>query len=64
MGFLKGKCDHCGNVFFFKITITGINVDVLQEIPEGTPCVTLEEAKPTVTFRGEIETTDGPDSAI
>ena len=37
-GFLKGKCQHCENEFFFKITVTGVNVEVTQELPEDTPC--------------------------
>ena len=44
-GFLKGKCTHCENKFFFKITVTGINMEVEQELPEGQPCKTLPEAK-------------------
>jgi hypothetical protein len=44
-GFLKGKCAHCGNEFFFKITVSGIQIDVSQTFPEGIPCKTLDEAK-------------------
>jgi hypothetical protein len=46
MGFLRGKCSHCGNEFFFKVTLSGVQVDILQDLPEGVPCMTLDEAKP------------------
>jgi hypothetical protein len=44
-GFLYGKCQHCGNKFYFKINVTGVNIEIEQELPEGQPCTTLEEAK-------------------
>ena len=44
-GFLIGKCSHCGNKFYFKITVTGVDVKVQQENPVGQVCKTLEEAK-------------------
>jgi hypothetical protein len=44
-GFLKGKCEHCGNIFFFKVTVTGVNIEVCQALSENTPCKTLPEAK-------------------
>jgi hypothetical protein len=44
-GFLKGKCQHCGNVFFFKVAVMGMTVEVSQELPKGVPCRTLPEAK-------------------
>jgi hypothetical protein len=44
-GFLKGKCQHCGNVFFFKVTVMGVTVEVSQDLPEGVPCRTLPEVK-------------------
>lgn len=43
MGYLKGKCQHCGNEFFWKIDVTGINVDVVQKLCEGDVCTTLSE---------------------
>ena len=43
-GFLKGKCRHCGNIFYFKVNITGINVLVKQDLPKGQPCKILKEA--------------------
>lgn len=45
MGYLKGKCNHCGNIFFFKATIMGVSVEVSQDLPDGVPCATLPEAK-------------------
>jgi hypothetical protein len=45
MGYLKGKCEHCGEAFFFKITVTGVDVEINRELPQGLPCVTLPEAK-------------------
>jgi len=44
-GFLYGKCQHCGHKFYFKITVTGVNVQVENDLPEGNPCGTLDEAK-------------------
>ena len=43
-GFLKAKCKHCSNLFFFKITLTGVNVEVFQDKPDA-PVHTLKEAK-------------------
>jgi hypothetical protein len=44
-GYLKGKCEHCGEPFFFKITVTGVSVETSKELPQGIPCATLPEAK-------------------
>ena len=45
-GFLKGVCQHCGNIFFFKITVMGVDVQICQELPkEDTPYETLPEAR-------------------
>ncbi len=44
-GFLQGKCDHCGNKFYFKITVMGVQVEVEQGLPEDSPCTTLPEAR-------------------
>ena len=30
-GFVKGKCAHCGNPFFFKLKVMGVNLQVEQE---------------------------------
>jgi hypothetical protein len=54
MGFLKGKCQHCGNEFFFKITVAGVNVEVSQELPEGVPCATLPEVEDAVEPVSEV----------
>jgi transposase-like protein len=43
-GFVKGKCNHCGNVFFFKISMTGFSVEVSQEYP-NLPVKSLDEVK-------------------
>jgi hypothetical protein len=43
-GFLKGACDHCENVFFFKVSVTGVDVQVCQELPNDTPYEILLEA--------------------
>jgi superfamily II DNA helicase RecQ len=37
MGFLKGKCSHCESDFFFKITVTGVAVETLKELPPDVP---------------------------
>jgi len=50
MGFLKGKCSHCGNDFFFKVAVSGIQVDVLQDLPGDVPCMTLDGAKIEAPF--------------
>jgi DNA-directed RNA polymerase subunit RPC12/RpoP len=44
-GYLKGKCDHCGEAIFFKVIITGFNIEINKELPAGVPCRTLPEAK-------------------
>jgi len=44
-GWLKGKCHHCGNIFFWKIKVTGVQIEVDQNLPEGKPCKTLLEAQ-------------------
>ena len=44
-GYLKGKCEHCGELFFIKITVTGVNVEISKELPANIPCATLPEAK-------------------
>jgi hypothetical protein len=43
-GYLKGRCVHCDEIFYFKITVKGIEVDFCKELPEGVPCMTLAEA--------------------
>jgi hypothetical protein len=44
-GFLKGVCQHCGNTFFFKVTVMGVDVQVCQEPPKDAPWEALPEAK-------------------
>jgi len=31
-GFIKAQCSHCQNTFFFKISVTGVNIEVQKEI--------------------------------
>lgn len=38
-GWLKLCCSHCDNEFFTKITVSGVNVDTRQELPDGMPCM-------------------------
>jgi hypothetical protein len=45
-GFLKATCYHCDNQFFFKVTVSGFQTEVLQELPEGVPCTTIANTKP------------------
>jgi hypothetical protein len=44
-GQLKGKCNHCEKIFFFKVTIMGFSVETNKELPDDVPCMTLLEAK-------------------
>jgi hypothetical protein len=41
-GYLKGKCNHCRNEFFFKVTVMGFKINVSQKLPKGVPCATLK----------------------
>ena len=41
-GILKIKCSHCGKPFYFKVTVTGINIEVFQEKPKNSPCKTVK----------------------
>jgi len=43
-GYLKGRCQHCDEIFYFKITVKGIEVEYHKKLPEGAPCTTLVEA--------------------
>jgi hypothetical protein len=57
-GFLKATCYHCDNQFFFKVTVSGVQTEVLQELPEGVPCKTIANSKPhklTNLMREELE---------
>jgi hypothetical protein len=44
-GFLRGKCAHCDESFFFKLTVKGIEVEYHKELPLDTPCKSVEEYK-------------------
>jgi hypothetical protein len=33
-GYRKAKCIHCGNEFWYKITINKIDIDVCQDRPD------------------------------
>jgi predicted Zn finger-like uncharacterized protein len=35
MGYVKVTCDHCSNEFWFKLTVSDINLKVSQDLPEG-----------------------------
>lgn len=59
MGFLKGRCDHCKNDFFFKVAVSGVQVDVLQDLSEGVPCQTLDEAKTATADPNKLRHCDG-----
>jgi len=37
-GFVEAKCQHCGNAFFFKITVNDVKVEVKQILPNDVPC--------------------------
>jgi len=37
-GYLKATCGHCQNVFFFKVAVNEVKVEVCQELSEGNPC--------------------------
>ena len=41
-GWLELCCSHCENEFFAKVTVSGVNVDVQQKLPEGAPCEKVE----------------------
>ena len=45
MGYLKGKCAHCENEFYFKVTVMGVNIEISQNLPDNVPCMTLAEVK-------------------
>lgn len=49
MGYLKGKCDHCGNIFFFKVQVMGVKIEICQDQPMDDagplPVNVLPEAK-------------------
>jgi predicted Zn finger-like uncharacterized protein len=34
-GFIRVTCDHCRNRFWFKLTLSDINLKVSQDLPEG-----------------------------
>lgn len=33
-GFLKDTCSYCGKAFFFKIAVTGVQIEVLKSPPD------------------------------
>lgn len=37
-GYLKTVCLHCRNRFYFKIAITGVQIDVQKELTNDIPC--------------------------
>jgi transcription elongation factor Elf1 len=44
-GWLTLSCTHCGENFHTKVTVTGVNVEIAKDLPEGVPCMTLPEAR-------------------
>jgi hypothetical protein len=43
MGFLKATCRHCEKQFFFKITVTGINIEIKKKLDPDIPCSMIKE---------------------
>lgn len=48
MGFIENSCDHCGKILFFKVTVTGVQIEVLKEIPKDTPYESLLTTDPKI----------------
>ena len=36
-GWIKLHCTHCENEFWTKIAVTGIKIEIEQDLPEGAP---------------------------
>ena len=36
-GWVRVKCDHCGEQSYTKIAVTGIKIETEKELPEGAP---------------------------
>ena len=41
MGWLEVECTHCGERFFTKVTVTGVNVETEKALPEGVPVMKM-----------------------
>lgn len=37
VGYLVAKCEHCENIFYYRIIVSGIEIIIHQDLPEGAP---------------------------